>query len=842
MAEAIRTLDWGRTPLGPRDGWPTALKTLVALMLDSVQPMFLAWGERRIWLYNDAFIPILGNKHPQALGRPALDEVWAEAKADIEPLFDRVFRGEPVHMEDIALQLLRGQQPQEAHFAFSYNPVRGEDGEVQGLFGACIETTDRVLAERRRADDQQRQRDLFAKAPGFIAVLRGPAHVFEFANEAYRRLVGGRTLAGLPVREAFPDLAGQGFFELLDRVYATNERYVASQVEVRLDRGAGHDPAPRYLDFIYEPVVDEAGRVTGIFVEGHDMTEAHRAQAALRAAATRQERLVELDDRIRALDDPSEISYAAAELLGRSLGVSRAGYGNIDLEAETITIERDWNAPGIRSIAGVLRFRDYGTYIENLKRGETVVFDDASLDPRTRDTADRLRAIDAVSVINMPVTEHDGLVALLFLNHAHPRTWTEDELAFIRDVALRTRMAVERRRAERDLRALATSLEQQVAARTAALQQIEETLRQSQKLEAMGQLTGGVAHDFNNLLAVISNNTALHARMSPACEHSAQLAAIRRAADTGARLTRQLLAFARRQAVRPESISLADELPPLREMLQTTLGSGIDVRLELAPGLPPVKADRSELELAIINLAMNARDAMPGGGSLAIRCEACEGGVAIETRDTGSGIAPDVLQRVFEPFFTTKEPGRGTGLGLSQVYGFTTQAGGRVAVESEPGRGTTVRMVLPASEQAEPAGASPAGLASQGHALDARILLVEDNADIRETTSELLRIAGCRVSTAASGVEARDLLAGRAESELDLVLTDIVMPGEMSGLDLAMWIRRRHPRLPLILATGYSAQVGAAAGQGFEILQKPIAPDALIEAVRRGLRQAATRD
>jgi signal transduction histidine kinase len=838
MAAATAAFDWAATPLGPPDGWPVALRTLVSLMLESVQPMFIAWGEQRTWLYNDAFVPILGDKHPGALGRPALDEVWVEARSDLVPLFARVFRGDPVHMDDIGLRLRRHGELREAHFAFSYNPVRDDTGAVAGLFGTCIETTDRVQTERTRAADQRRQRDLFMKAPGFIAVLHGAEHVFEFVNEAYQRLVGGRPLLGLSVRDAFPELAGQGFFELLDRVYRTGERYVASRLVVRLDMGEA-DLDRRYLDFIYEPIVDDAGGVSGVFVEGYDTTEVHRAQAILQASARRQERLVELDDLLHTLDDPSDISFETAQLLGRALGVSRAGYGTVDLAAETITIERDWNAPGIRSIAGVLRFRDYGTYIEDLKRGETVVFHDATLDPRTRETAERLRAISAVSAINMPVTEHEGLVALLFLNHEAPRTWTDEDLAFIREVALRTRMAVERRRAERELRALADSLEQQVAARTAALHQIEEALRQSQKLEAMGQLTGGVAHDFNNLLAVISNNVTLHGRLSPMCEHSAQLAAIARAANTGAQLTRQLLAFARRQAVRPEAIYLADELPPLRAMLQTTLGNAIAVGIRVMEGLPPVWADRSELELAVINLAMNARDAMPDGGRLDILCEADSGSVAIEVRDTGTGIPPDVLERVFEPFFTTKEPGRGTGLGLSQVYGFATQAGGRVAVDSTPGTGTAVRMVLPAAPQRERPAGTVEGRAADTRPLVGRVLLVEDNADVCETTRELLQIAGCHVVVATSGLEARALLSAQPPLQVDLVLTDIVMPGALNGLELAVWIQRERPGTPVVLATGYSAQLGAASSHAFTVLQKPVAPATLIEAVRRGLQQGA---
>ena len=289
MGARIRAYDWPGTPLGDPAGWPQALKTLAALMLASEQPMFMAWGADQTWLYNDAFVPILGAKHPAALGRPALDEVWKEAREVLSPLFERVFAGEPVHMDDFGLMLDRNGRLEEAHFAFSYTPVRDESGSVSGLFGACIETTDRILANRRELAALERQRRMFEQAPSFMCMLGGPDHVFEFVNKAHRDLFGSGGWMGKPVREAFSDIAGQGFYELLDQVYRTGKRFIAEAAHVRFRRTPDGPVEDRLLTFVYEPVVDEAGTVTGIFCEGSDLTEMHRTQERLREADRRKD-------------------------------------------------------------------------------------------------------------------------------------------------------------------------------------------------------------------------------------------------------------------------------------------------------------------------------------------------------------------------------------------------------------------------------------------------------------------------------------------------------------------------------------------------------------------------
>jgi len=377
----------------------------------------------------------------------------------------------------------------------------------------------------------------------------------------------------------------------------------------------------------------------------------------------------------------------------------------------------------------------------------------------------------------------------------------------------------------------------------------ENALRQVQKLEALGRLTGGVAHDFNNLLMVISNNLHLLRRVEPSLAGSRQLAAIGRAVTSGERLTRQLLAFARRQPLHPEVLSLQERLPVLLALVAPTLGPRIEGQCTVEPDTPAVEVDAAELELAIINLAVNAKDAMPEGGQFRLSARSArpeETGlpgdfVVISVADTGAGIDPDVIERVFDPFFTTKPHGQGTGLGLSQVYGLCTQAGGTARVESTLGRGTEVKLYLPAADGAKDS--APVAETPGEAALDCSVLLVEDNEDLAGVTSALLEGVGCRVEWASSGDAARDLI-DRGATHFDVVVSDMAMPGKLDGLGIAELLRERHPGMSVILITGYASQLHDASARGFTVLSKPCPPDALIAAVRNALtrRHKSGRD
>jgi signal transduction histidine kinase len=375
--------------------------------------------------------------------------------------------------------------------------------------------------------------------------------------------------------------------------------------------------------------------------------------------------------------------------------------------------------------------------------------------------------------------------------------------------------------ANKELETRASELQREIQQREKA----EEELLQSRKMEAIGQLVGGVAHDFNNLLTVVLSGLRLMERNSDPARRAATQEAMRQAVERGAGLTRQLLAFARRQTLKPEVIDLGARLVAMRNLLERSLRADILVDIRVASDLWPVKSDPTQIELAIINLAVNARDAMPKGGVLTISADNVdgeEGGfVAVSVRDTGLGMSDKVRERVFEPYFTTKQAGQGTGLGLAQVYGIVTQSGGTVRIESTENVGTTVILSLPRSYEA----VTQAAPALEAMAADAiagkRVLIVEDDDAVADVVEALAREAKCQPTRAANAASALALLnAGR---RFDLVFSDIIMPGEMNGLELAHEIERRYPGVPIILTTGFSGS--ANVDNRYPVLRKPYQPE-----------------
>jgi signal transduction histidine kinase len=386
------------------------------------------------------------------------------------------------------------------------------------------------------------------------------------------------------------------------------------------------------------------------------------------------------------------------------------------------------------------------------------------------------------------------------------------------------------------------SANRQLADQIVERERIESALRQAQRLEAVGQLTSGVAHDFNNLLMVILGNVRQMQKADRDATEHRRLRMMAQAAERGAQLTAQLLAFSRRQKLEPQAVDLNDTVLRMRDLLQSTMGGSVRIDTRLQGGLWPAMIDPTQIELVILNLAINARDAMAVGGALVVetanvtrgppeRTEEPPAGdyVMVAVRDTGSGMTPEVLAKVFEPFFTTKEVGKGSGLGLSQVFGLAKQSGGGVRIDSELGKGTSVEVYLPRSDVAP--GAHPAleadGLSAPVQ--DRKVLVVDDDNAVREVTANILTELGYRVIEAGSGGAALEVLDQHAE--IDLMLLDFAMPG-MNGAEVAREARARRPQLPILFVTGY-ADTAALPGRGEEgVLRKPFRQEELAAKLR----------
>jgi signal transduction histidine kinase len=391
------------------------------------------------------------------------------------------------------------------------------------------------------------------------------------------------------------------------------------------------------------------------------------------------------------------------------------------------------------------------------------------------------------------------------------------------------------RRANRELEERAEALvhanaelKVQVSERTKA----EDQLRQAHKMQALGQLTGGIAHDFNNLLTVIQGSADMLRRPGLADDKRIRFAeAVVQASSRAAALTGQLLAFARRQPLRPEIIEVNELIRDMTDLLDRTLGERIEVRTILSPDACSVEADRAQLESALLNVAVNARDAMPDGGLLTIRTAIFDETpsrrmIGVSISDSGVGMDPDTLDRAFEPFFTTKATGKGTGLGLSQVYGFASQSGGDVRIDSAPGAGTTVTLLLPCTGSRGGRREAEIYAGIEQHRTG-RILLVEDNEEVGEFAESLLGELGHKVARVRSGEAA---LAAALDDAYDAVFTDVVMPG-MSGLELAEQLAELRPKLPVILTTGYSDEIAKSGAGGRPVILKPYRLETLAAAI-----------
>jgi len=797
MPGLIAAMDWGATPLGPMAGWSPSLRMAVDIVIASGFPMALRWGPQFVLIYNDGYRAILGQKHPRALGRPA-SEVWPEVWPQIEGFHQTIHSGdsEAVFARDVLLRIQRhGDQWEDARFTLSYSPVPDPTAQtgVGGIFVAAIETTDRFETERRNLAERKRLEVLLSQMPGFVAILSGPDHVYEYINEAYVTIAGPRDFIGRTVPDVFPELRDQGIYERLDQVYINGERYVARGLPIRLV-GETED---RFIDLLYEPIRDDTGTVTGIFVGGYDATEAYRTAAALRELNADLEGRVIERSRERGL-----VWQLSPDLLG---ALNSDGYFISSNPAWHSVLGWSEAEVAAQSIFELLHPDD----VERTRAGFELT---QRGQPAIR-FPNRYRCKDGsyrwISWVGIP---EDGMV------YCSGRDIT-DEVAAQDELAL-----------------------------------AHDALRQAQKMEAVGQLTGGIAHDFNNLLAGIAGSLELlDRRLSEGRADGVEryIAVAQASTRRAAALTQRLLAFSRRQTLNPAPTDVNRLVSGMGEMIRRTVGPSIDVEVVEAGGLWLTKIDRSQLENALLNLAINARDAMPDGGRITIetankwldlraakeRDLPAGQYVSVCVTDTGTGMASDVIERAFDPFYTTKPIGQGTGLGLSMVHGFAGQSGGQVRIYSELGKGTTMCLYLPrfvGELAAEVLDEHPSPSHQRQHET---VLVIDDEETVRMLVSDVLGEAGYHVLQAAEGSAGLKIL--ESELPVDLLITDVGLPGGLNGRQVADAARLRRPDLKVLFVTGYAENAAVGNGllaHGMSVMTKPFAMSTLTTRVRDVLK------
>lgn len=704
-----------------------------------------------------------------------------------------------------------GQDAPAAALVLGLNPYRPDDALIPAFadlvasqIAGALSTVDGRMAE---AAEMERLQQLFAQSPSFIAVLRGPEHRFELTNPGYLQLIGHRDVIGKTVAEALPEIAGQGFLELLAQVYETGEPFIGHCVPAVLERTPGAAHEPRFLDFVYQPIRGPDGVVTGVFVEGIDVTSTHDALQALRASETQFRTFAEaMPNHVWTAPPNGQLDWFNSQVYR----YSGAQPGDLDGDGWTVMVHPD-DLPlaAERWVAALGSGSQYETEF-------------------------RLRRADGIYRWHIaraaPIRSEDGSI----LRWIGANTDIEDQKSTAEAFAY-----------------LNATLETQVEERTAELMLAEEALRQSQKMEAVGQLTGGIAHDFNNLLAGITGSLELlqlrlnQGRLDATARY---IDAAQGSARRAAALTQRLLAFSRRQTLDPRAINMNRLIGEMEELIRRTVGPSIDIEVVGAGGLWSTLVDPNQLENALLNLCINARDAMPDGGRITIETankwlddraardrELPPGQyVSLCVTDTGTGMPPEVVARAFDPFFTTKPLGAGTGLGLSMIYGFVRQSGGQVRIYSELNQGTTMCLYLPrhAGDVEDDIDQRSSNGSFDGHG--ETVLVVDDEDVVRMLICDVLQEAGYRVIEAADGTGGMKVL--QSDARLDLLVTDVGLPGGMNGRQLADAGRVLRPDLKVLFITGYAENAAIGHGHletGMQVITKPFAVEVLGEKVRQ---------
>jgi len=714
-------------------------------------------------------------------------------------------------------------------------------GDAICVSGVTIDVTAQKLAERSLTVSEERFRAMTNAIEQMVWSTTADG-VYDFYNDRWY------DFTGIPHDAAF----GKDWQNVLhpdDRAAAQSvwqqslRSGAAYDFQYRLKHSSGQY---RWVAARAQPTRDETGTIIRWYGSCTDIN-------AMKLDEQRRQFLLDLNDRLRSTSSAIDATLTAARAIAEFLLVPRAGYGDIDPTGEVVSVEQDWTSGEAFSLAGESRILDgFGpAVIEVLKSGGTLVVSDCYLDPRAGDAfAATWDSIGCRGLIVVPILRAGSLKAIFYLHEPHPRQWSAEEIALAEDVTQRTFAYVERLTAEQEILCLNATLEQRVAEELTQKTLAQEQLLQVQKMETLGNLTGGIAHDFNNLLQVVSGNLHLLGKDVVGNEKAQRrVANALMGVDRGATLASQLLAFGRRQPLNPKVVNIEDLVIGMEDMLRRSIGEGIEIKLILSGELWNCLADPTQIETALLNLAINARDAMEGYGKLTIELDNADIDhthtrfhdelkpgqyVALSVTDTGSGMTPELLSKVFEPFFSTKPVGKGSGLGLSMVYGFAKQTGGHVRVYSEVGQGTTVRMYLPRSAEEEEFKIERADLPVVGGT--ETVLVAEDDEGVRTTVVELLRELGYPVLEASDAAAALFIIESGAR--IDLLFTDVVMPGPLKAVDLASKAEELVPGIGILFTSGYTENSivhGGRLDEGVSLLSKPYTRAQLARKIRSSL-------
>jgi PAS domain S-box-containing protein len=795
MGALMRAYDWSASPLGKPETWPQSLRTALRILLNTNHPMFIWWGEELIQFYNDAYRQTMGpERHPSALGQRGR-ECWAEIWPIIGPQIEQVMRGGGATWhENQLVPVTRHGRLEQVYWTYGYSPIDEDDG-IGGVLVVCRDVTKDFLAAaalRERETELARVQQIGRIGGLEVDLTTG------FRN---RRSPEYLLIHGLP-----PDAAHESHEDWVQRIHpedreATERKFrdaVASgvreySVQYRIIRP--NDGETRWISVKSTIERDENGSAIRLVGAHTDVTEQVLAEQALRQSEELYRKLADqlaelnatlaqrVEEKTRERD---RIWNVSQDLL---LVADRNGVWRTVNPAWTRTL--GWSEAELlnRTSEWLEHPDDYGitrAKVRELGARETTVRFESRL--RHKDGSYRWLSWTGVSDKNS--------------NYAVARDVTAEKVA-----------------AER-------------------LKMTEEALLQSQKMEAVGQLTGGIAHDFNNLLTgIVGSLDLLQTRINQGRTDSVAryINAAMTSANRAAALTHRLLAFARRQPLIPKVIDVNQLVVSLEDLLRRTIGEAIDLKIVASDQLWRTLCDPNQLESALLNLAINARDAMPDGGELIITTSnvrldgvsadtpALSPGdyVCIDVTDTGIGMSAEVTARAFDPFFTTKPIGQGTGLGLSMIYGFTRQSDGHVTIVSKLQRGTSIKLYLPRHRGEIPAEQAPDGVAAEHNATGETVLVVEDEAVVRGVILEMLGEQGYRTLEAIDGPSGLKIL--RSTAPVDLLITDVGLPG-MNGRQVADQAREARPDLKILFITGYAESAALSDGflqPGMEMITKP---------------------